>query len=86
MHRTRRRRIRTILAGGVLLAAGASFAPSAPASARVCAEGRVYVAGSPTAVGTCVPFMEDWLQNCGGANVFPLGYGAGATVCAPTPV
>ena len=30
--------------------------------------GRVYVAGSPTAVGTCVPFMEQWIPNCAGAN------------------
>lgn len=85
MLRTRRRRLIAALVAGGTLAAGASFV-SPGANAAVCAEVRVYVAGSATPVGTCVPFMDQWIENCAGANVFPLGYGAGATGCAPTPV
>ena len=80
---------RMLVAAGVgsLAMAGASLFTAAPASAEPnCVQVRVWVAGSPTPVGTCVTVVSAWAAPCVEADVFPLGYGAGATVCLETPV
>ena len=85
MRNALRRAVLAAAIGSFALGVGGVFA-APPAAAALCAEGRVWVADSATPAGTCVPLMEQWHAPCSGFDLVPLGYGAGATACVPTPV
>jgi hypothetical protein len=80
-----RRVLLVAVLGSAAFGAGA-LVTAAPASATLCVEGRVWLNGSVTPAGTCLPVMDQWEAPCSGFDLFPLGHGAGATACVPTPV
>lgn len=80
------RRVLLLSSAGCLAAAGAALVPTAPATARACAVATVYVSGSGTPAGGCVPVFDQWLDSCAGTTNTVGGTGAGVVVCIPSPV
>ena len=81
-----RRRVAKFAVGLAALGGFALAAPQDAGASSLCGYGRVWVSGSATKVGSCVPIpVLTWDNPCDHFDLTVDGTGAGVSECVPLP-